>query len=33
VTRFAQDPRTRAIADVRSMPRQYSAFHGAMAAA
>ena len=33
VTRFAQDPRGRALADVRTAPRQYSAFHGAIAAA
>ena len=33
VTRFAQDPRTRAIADVRPVPRPYSALHAAMAAA
>jgi hypothetical protein len=33
VTRFSQDPRGRALADVRPVPRQYSAFQGAMAAA
>lgn len=33
VTRFAQDPGTRAIADVRPVPRPYSALHAAMAAA
>ena len=33
VTRFAQDPRTRVMADIRPVPRPYSAFHGAMAAA
>lgn len=32
VTRFAQDPRTRVIADITPAPRPYS-FHGAMAAA
>jgi hypothetical protein len=33
VTRFAQDPPRRALADVRRAPRQYSAFEGAVAAA
>jgi hypothetical protein len=33
VTRFTQDPRGRAFAEVRAVPRQYSAFHGAFAAA
>jgi hypothetical protein len=33
VTRFAQDPRGRALAEVRPAPRQYPAFHGAIAAA
>lgn len=33
VTRFAQDPGRRAFADFRAMPRQYSTFQGAMAAA
>jgi hypothetical protein len=33
VTRFAQDPRTRVVADIRVVPRPYSPFHGAMAAA
>ena len=33
VTRFAQDPRGRALADVRPAPRPYSAFHGAIAVA
>lgn len=33
VTRFAQDPRGRAVADVRPVPRQYSGFQGAIAAA
>lgn len=33
VTRFAQDPRGRAPSDVRDIPRQYSTFHGAIAAA
>lgn len=33
VTRFAQDPRGRAQSEVRDVPRQYSTFHGAIAAA
>lgn len=33
VTRFAQDPRTEVMADIRPVPQPYSAFHGAMAAA
>jgi hypothetical protein len=33
VTRFAQDPRGRAPAEVRDVPRRYSTFHGAIAAA
>jgi hypothetical protein len=33
VTRFAQDPRGRARAEVRAVPRHYSSFQGAMAAA
>lgn len=33
VTRFAQDPRGRASSEVRDVPRQYSTFHGAIAAA
>lgn len=33
VTRFAQDPPRQALADVRRVPRQYSAFQGAVAAA
>jgi hypothetical protein len=33
VTRFGQDPRARALADVRPAPTQYPAFQGAMAAA
>lgn len=33
VTRFAQDPRGRAIAEVRAVPRRYSAFQGAIAVA
>lgn len=33
VTRFAQDPRGRAPAEIGDVPRQYSTFHGAIAAA
>jgi hypothetical protein len=33
VTRFAQDPRGRAPAEVRDVPRRNSTFHGAIAAA
>jgi hypothetical protein len=33
VTRFAQDPRGRALPEVRAVPRQYSTFQGAIAAA
>lgn len=33
VTRFARDPRSRVLADIRDVPRPYSPFHGAMAAA
>jgi hypothetical protein len=33
VTRFSQDPRGRALADIRDVPPQYSTCHGAIAAA